>query len=149
MVKEKFARKLTDSEVNEYTGPIHYICHREVMRPDKFSTPLIIAFNTSAFQGHSLNDYWMKGPDLLNNLFGVIFRFREKSIALVAYISKMYNRVLIPEVDQHVHRFLWRQFDAEKEPDVYVMSVLPLGDKPAAAMAQAALRKTAIEAKER
>ena len=49
---------------------------------------------------------WMKGPDLLSNLFGVVLRFREKEVALVGDISKMYHRILIPERDQHVHRFL-------------------------------------------
>lgn len=60
-------------------------------------------------------------------------------------VSKMYHRVLIPEKDQHVHRFLWRNLETEKEPDVYVKTVLTFGDKPAPAMAQIALRKTTEE----
>ena len=39
----------------------------------------------------------MKGPDLLNNLFGVVLRFREREVAVVGDISKMYHRILIPE----------------------------------------------------
>jgi hypothetical protein len=27
------------------------------------------------YKGHRLNDYWMKGPELLNNLFRVLLRF--------------------------------------------------------------------------
>ena len=99
------------------------------------------------FQGHKLNDYWMKGPDLLNNLFGVVLRFREREVALVGDISKMYHRILITERDQQVHRFLWRNLDTSREPDVYVKTVLTFGDKPAPAMAQTALRKTAQECK--
>ena len=60
----------------------------------------------------------------------------------------MYHRVLIPKEDQHVNRFLWRNLETEREPDVYVKTVLTFGDKPAAAMAQIALRKTADEAVE-
>ena len=38
---------------------------------------LRIVFNSSAvYQGHCLNDYWLKDPDLLNSLFGVILQFR-------------------------------------------------------------------------
>ena len=59
----------------------------------------------------------------------------------------MYHRVLIPERDQHVHRFLWRNFNTQREPDVYVKPVLTFGDKPAPAMAQTALRKRAEEKK--
>ena len=59
----------------------------------------------------------------------------------------MYHRILIPERDQHVHRFLWRNLKTFREPDVYVKTVLTFGDKPAPAMAQIALRKTAEESK--
>ena len=47
-----------------------------------------------------------------------------------------------------MHRFLWRNLQTHHEPDVYVKTVLTFGDKPAPAMAQTALRKTADEAKE-
>ena len=46
---------------------------------------------------------------------------------------------------KNVHRFLWRNFNTQREPDVYVKTVLTFGDKPAPAMAQTALRKTAEE----
>jgi hypothetical protein len=57
----------------------------------------------------------------------------------------MYHQVLIPQEDQHVHRFLWRNLDTTQPPDTYVKTVLTFGDKPAPAMAQIALRKTAQE----
>ena len=43
----------------------------------------------------------------------------------------------------NTHRFLWRNFEANREPDVYIKTVLTFGDKPTPAMAQIALRKTA------
>ena len=141
-----FARKLEEKEVNDYQGPVHYIAHHSVVKPESKSTPVRIVFNSSSvYQGHCLNDYWLKGPDLLNNLFGVILRFRENQVALSADISKMYHRVLIPLEDQHVHRFLWRNMETSRPPDTYVMNVLTFGDKPAPAMAQIALKKTAEE----
>lgn len=42
-----FARKLTEKEIEEYKGPVHYIAHREVVRPDKKSSPVRIVFNSS------------------------------------------------------------------------------------------------------
>ena len=66
---------------------------------------------------------------------------------LMGDISKMYHRarVLILEEDQHVHRFLWRNLETDGELDVYVKTVLTFGEKPAPAMAQIAVRKTAEE----
>lgn len=114
MVESKFSRKLSEKELKEYQGPVHYISHYAVVRPEKKSTPVRIVFNSSAvFKGHCLNDYWLKGPDLLNNMFGVILRFRENAVAVSADISKMYHRVLIPEADQHVHRYLWRNLNTK------------------------------------
>ena len=141
-----YSRKLSEEELNNYKGPVHYVSHHEVLRPEKASTPLRIVFNSSAvYQGHCLNDYWLKGPDLLNSLFGVILRFRENEVAISGDISKMYHQVLIPQEDQHVHRFLWRNLDTTRPPDTYIKTVLTFGDKPAPAMAQIALRKTAQE----
>ena len=81
-----FARKLTEDELTHYQGPAHYITsHHEVIRPGNWSTPIRIVFNSSSsYQGHVLNDYWMKGPDLLNDLFGVVLQFRERACALMA-----------------------------------------------------------------
>ena len=59
----------------------------------------------------------MKGPDLLNDLFRVVLRFRERACALMGDLSKMYYRVLIPEVpDQHVHRYgeTWKPRDRQR-----------------------------------
>ena len=144
MVAMKFAHKLSADELKSYPGPVHYISNHAVLKPESKSTPLRIVFNSSAsYRGHCLNDYWYKGPDLLNNLFGIILKFWENQIALCADISKMCHRILIPQHDQHVHRFLWRNLNLDHMPEVYVKTVLTFGDKLAPAMAQIALKKTA------
>ncbi|XP_063960332.1 uncharacterized protein LOC129280086 [Lytechinus pictus] len=144
LVEMGFARKLSDNEVSGYSGPVHYIGHHAVVRPEKKSTPVRIVFNSSAsYQGHSLNEYWHKGPDMLNSLFGVLMKFRDHSVAVSGDISKMYHRVKVPVIDQHVHRYLWRDLEVERKPDVYIKLVVTFGDKPSPAMAQIALRKTA------
>ena len=149
MNEMKFSRKLSRKEIEEYKGPVHYVSHHEVLRPESKSTPVRIVFNSSAvFQGHCLNDYWMKGPDLPNDLFGAILRFRENEVAFIGDISKMYHMIRIPEADQHVHRFPWRNLETDREQGVYVKTVLTFGDKPAPAMVQIALRKTVDETKE-
>ena len=57
------------------------------MRNEK-TTPICIVFNSSApFHGHQLNDYWIKGPDLLNNLLAVTFQFREDDEAVTEVLK--------------------------------------------------------------
>ena len=76
MEEMKFSRKPTEQEKKEWKGPVHYVAHHAVLRPEKKITPIRIVFNSSAlFKGHTLNDYWFKGPDLLNNLVFFFFFF--------------------------------------------------------------------------
>ena len=69
MSEMNLSRKLSSKEFKSYKGPVHYISHyishHEVIRPEKKSMPIRIVFNSSAsFQGHRLNDYWMKGDQV-------------------------------------------------------------------------------------
>ena len=83
MVSRGVARKLTNEEMRSYEGPVHYLSHHEVLRPESKSTPIRIVFNSSvSYMGHVLNDYYAKGPDVLNDLFGILLRFREKPVAI-------------------------------------------------------------------
>ena len=141
MVQRGVARKLTKEELNNYKGPIHYISHHEVLKPDSKSTPVRIVFNSSAnYMGHLLNEYWAKGPDLLNSLLGI--RFRENEVAFIGDIKKMYHTVKTTVLDQHTHRFLWRDMVTDKAPDTYVIQRVSFGHKPSATIATMALRKT-------
>ena len=56
----------------------------------------------------------MTAPDLLQNLIGIIFRFREQKIAITADIEAMFLQVKVPPEDCKVLRFLWR--DNPNEP---------------------------------
>lgn len=40
MTDMNFSRKLTDEVLKAYKGPVHYIAHHGVLRPEKASTPL-------------------------------------------------------------------------------------------------------------
>ena len=55
----------------------------------------------------------------------------------------MYHTIKISELDQHTHRFLWRNMEDGRSPDTYVITSVSFGDKPAGAIASLALRKTA------
>ena len=150
MLNRKVARKLTEDELKEYKGPIHYISHHEFLKPDSKTTPVRIVFNSSAnYMGHILNDYWAKGPDLLNNILGILVRFRENPVAFIGDIKKMYHTVATTTLDHHTHRFLWRDMNSNKEPDTYVIQRVSFGDKPSGAIATVALRKTAEMNKDR
>ena len=49
----------------------------------------------------------------------------------------MYHMIAIPEEDQHVHKFLSRNYEVK-----YVKTVLMFGDRPVPTMAITAMRKS-------
>ena len=145
MLVRKVARKLSDSELSSWKGPKFYLSTLAVSNPKSNSTPVRMVFNSSQVcQGVSLNSALAKGPDAyLNNLLGLLLRWREERIAIVGDIRKMFNSVHINLLEQHCHRFLWRNMERKCDPDIYVMTRVNMGDKPAGAISTEALYKTA------
>lgn len=139
------ARKLTEEEIQAWKGPVFYISHLAVTNPKSASTPVRLVFNSSQkCSGISLNDALAKGPDCyLNNLLGVLLRWREGAAVLVGDIRKMFHTVRITEQEQHCHRFLWRNLNTNRPPDIYVITRVNFGDKPAPAICAEAILKTA------
>jgi hypothetical protein len=83
----------------------HYVPHHAVQHCRK---DLRIVFDTSlSVGGTCINDMMYSGPDLLNNLLGVLLRFRENQFPISADLSAFYLSVLIPEKDRDYFRFFW------------------------------------------
>jgi len=99
---------------------------------------------TAKFRDTSLNDMLLSGPDLLQNLIGVLLRFRLGKIAFTSDIQVMFHQVKVPLVDQKFLRFLWwPQGDTAKEPEEHCMTVHIFGAKSSRSVANFALLQTA------
>ena len=59
------------------------------------------------FKRTSLNKNLMSGPDLANQIVGVITRFREERVAVISDTEYMFRQVLVREKDRSLLRFLW------------------------------------------
>ena len=145
LIKREVARRLTEEDIREWTGPKFYLSHLAVRNPNSVSTPVRIVFNSSQpTQGVSLNSALAKGPDsYMNNLLGLLLRWREEKVAIVGDIRKMFNSVHLQPAEQHCHRFLWRDLDMTIEPQEYVITRVNMGDRPAPAISTEALYATA------
>ena len=150
MLKRNAAREISEEELKKYPGTKFYIAHHVVLSPSSASSPMRVVFNSSAKLkgGLSLNDCLAKGPCLLNQLLGILLRFRQDIFAFIGDIKKMFHSIDIPIQDQMTHLFLWRNLETTVKPRTYAMTVVNMGDRPASAIAQTALRMTAEDAKE-
>lgn len=121
--------------------PIFGVYHPK--KPEK----LRAVFDSSAkFDGLSLNDVLLSGPDLANSLLGVLLRFRREPVAVMGDIEQMFYCFKVHESDRNYLRFLWytdNNFD--KPLTVYRMTVHVFGNSPSPAIATYGLRKTAKE----
>ena len=70
----------------------------------------------------------------------VLTRFRRAPVALSADISEMFLQVGLQDKDHPFHRFLWRDFDPSREPDVYEFRRLLFGNTASPFCAQYVIR---------
>ena len=94
------------------------------------------------FHGASLNKSSLTGPDLLQNLFYVLLRFRQHPYAVSAEIEGMFLQVGVLSSDQPSFRFLWRE-DPTTNVVVYQYTRHIFGANDSPTCANYALQRTA------
>ena len=88
----------------------HYLPHHCVLSPNRQTTKLRIVYDASAKvknEDSSLNDCLYRGPVMLNNLCGMLLRFRLKPVGLTSDIEKAFLQIGLQKEDRDVTRFLW------------------------------------------
>ena len=101
-----YVRKLDENELEETRDERQwYVPHHPNKNPHKPEKVRRECNAASKYKGESLNDKLLTGPVLLQNLVGIIFRFREHQIALTADIEAMFLQVKVPPQECRVLRF--------------------------------------------
>ena len=116
--KKGYIHKVSPEE--KRPDQVWYLPHFPVLRPEKSTTKTRIVFDASAkYQDVSLNDAVLQGPKLQNELFAVLLRFRRDPVAVMCDIKEMYLQIKLKPEDRPYHRFLWRDLNTQREPDVF------------------------------
>ena len=124
-------------------SPAWYLPHHPVVHPQKPDKVRVVYDCAAKFQNVSLNQRILQGPDLTNLLTGVLTRFREQPIAIMADIEKMFYQVCIPTEDNRYLRFLWwPNGDMDKNPEEFQMLVHLFRCVSSPSCANYALQKT-------
>ena len=140
-VEKGYVAKVPDVE---HSNSKWFLPHFPVLRPDKETTKTRIVFDAAAnVDGTSLNDQIYQGPKLQRELFDVLLRFRRYPIAVVCDIEEMYLRIGITESDKPYHRFLWRDMDQSRKPDIYEFDRVVFGVNSSPFQAQFVLQQHA------
>lgn len=102
-------------------------------------------FDSSAtYNGISLYDDLLQGPDLTNSLLGILLRFRKEMVAFVGDIHHMLHCFKVTEEHLRYLRFLWHEdSDVDRDLKEYCMHVHIFGNRPSPAVATYGLKKIA------
>ncbi|XP_063827161.1 uncharacterized protein LOC135076671 [Ostrinia nubilalis] len=138
LLDNDFARELEDSQRTQRTW---HLPHFGVDNPNKRKMRLVFDA-ANVVDGLCLNDYLLKGPDLLTSLFGIMLRFRENQVAVTGDIQDMFLRIKILSRDQNAFRFLWRDNPTDNVR-TYAMTSLLFGAKCSPFIAQFVKNKNA------
>ena len=145
---KRYSDKMSEY-INNYAEPVsekcavvkkvNYIPHHCTSESVKFR----VVFDCSArTEEKCLNDQLLHGPDLMNNLVGVLLRFRQYPFVVVGDIKGMFSQVLVAEDDRDALRFLWsKDHDLDGPIVEYQMRSHVFGAKSSPCCAAYALRK--------
>ena len=84
-----------------------YIPHHGVVHPAKPGKVCVVFDCSAECRGTSLNNQLISGPDLTNQLVGVMTRFREEQVAFIADVEAMFHQVRLSVDQRSLLRFLW------------------------------------------
>lgn len=88
-----FMNDIPSEEVQQENGRVWYIPHHGVYHKRKKTSLWFLT--ASSYKGMSLNSELLQGPDLTNSLIGVLLRFHQEQVALMADIEGIFHQVQV------------------------------------------------------
>lgn len=143
VINKGHAEVVPQAEIQCTDGRLWYLPHHGIYHPKKGT--IRVVFDCGAtYHGASLNAALLQGPDLTSTLIGVLTRFRQHPVALMADIKSMFHQVRVSRGDVDFLRFLWwPNGDTSLHPVEYRMTVHIFGAVSSPSCANFALRQTA------
>ena len=126
-IREGYVRPATNDDIYGNWMNVWYLPMTLVVNANKDPVKYRIVFDASArYNGTSLNENLLKGPDLMVDLIQPLLRMRENRIAFTADIKSMFMRMKINVRDQQCQRVIWRE-DKNDDFRVYIVSSVLFG----------------------
>lgn len=141
-------RLLNNSDLNK---PEHfYLPHHCVLKESSVTTKLRVVFDGSAktTSNVSLNNILMVGPNIQQDMFSIMTRFRIRKICVTADIAKMYRCVKVADEDQNFQRIIWR-FNNDEPLQHYKLTTVTYGLGPSSFLATRCLKQLALDNKDK
>jgi hypothetical protein len=146
LIANGYAEPVPPDETDVNSGKVWYIPHHGVYHPHKPSKIRVVFDCSAEFAGEALNRHLLQGPDMTNNLVGVLCRFRKGQIAVTCDIEGMFHQVGVNEEHRNLLRFLWWEGgNLDSHPKEYRMTVHLFGATSSPGCANFALKRAASD----
>ncbi|XP_018404103.1 PREDICTED: uncharacterized protein LOC108780787 [Cyphomyrmex costatus] len=118
---------VTSSDYNT-TKEVFYLPHHPVIKNDSVTTRLRVVFDGSSKSstGAALNQRLLSGPNLQQDLWSIILRFRLHQHVITADIKMMFRQTWVAEKDRDLQRIVWRQ-DPTEAIQTYILKTITYG----------------------
>ena len=144
LLRNGHARRVSKDRLEHPVGAVWYLPHHPVVNSNKPDKVRVVFDCAAQYNGKSLNSEILQGPDLTNNLVGVLTRFRKEPVALMADVENMFHQVQVNPKDCDAFRFRWWPGnDLDSKPAEYQMLVHLFGASSSPSCSNFALRRTA------
>ena len=102
MLKRGDAEAVSSQGMN---GEVWYIPHHGVYHTKQPKKIRVVFDCYARFKGSSLNEHLLIGPDMTNELIGVLMHFRKHSITIMCDVERMFHQFHVSEPDRNYLRF--------------------------------------------
>ena len=89
------AEQVTVDRLKVQDDKVNYVPHTGVCHPKKPGQIRVVFDCSAQFNGVILNDYLLQGPDVMNDLLVILFRFRKESVAFMTDIKTMFYQFVV------------------------------------------------------
>ena len=117
-VLDNYAERVPQNRLDVEDGKINYVPHTGIYHPKKPGRIRVVFDCSARFNGISLNDHLLQGPDQTNNLLGILCRFRQERIAFLTDIKGMFHQFMVSEEYRDLLRFLWESGTFQSQESV-------------------------------
>ena len=90
-----YARKAPEDQISNSCGVVWYLPHHNVIHPKRPEKVRVVFDCAAKYRGESLNGNVLQAPNLTNSLIGVLIRFRQEPVAVMADVEAMFHQVRV------------------------------------------------------
>ena len=126
-----------------------YLPHHGVYHPNKPGKIKMVFDLREEYKEKCLSKELLRGPDVTNQIIGVLLRFREKHVGLMGDTEAIFPQVKVPGTQCSFLKFIWwEDSDTSKEIIDYGMTAHAFGGSSSPSCSNFALRKKAMDNEE-